>query len=224
MSIILILLLTLSGFCLTRFLFDTERTFVRLAVGAVVGSAVFGTLSFVVFCLVGMTTASVWAVLIVSCLPLILLIKHKLRRELVPWFDSIDYLFVAYYAVFFIIIYTFFDRAMLVSDKGIFTGGSQNLGDLPYHLGAIFSFTEGNNFPPENPSFSGAKFTYPFIADLIGAAFVKIGISVREAIIAANVAWAFALVVLLEELQETKLRGRLLRCFYFFAADSDLFG
>ena len=30
----------------------------------------------------------------------------------------------------------------LETPRGIFTGGSQNLGDLPFHLGAIFSFTE----------------------------------------------------------------------------------
>jgi hypothetical protein len=220
MSIILILLLTISGFCLTRFLFDSERTFVRLAAGTIIGSAIFGTLAFAVFCVVGMTTASVWAVVVVSCLPLILLKNHKLRRELVPWFDSINYFSLAYYSIFFIIIFFFFDRAMLISDKGIFTGGSQNLGDLPYHLGAIFSFTEGNNFSPENPSFSGAKFTYPFIADVIAAMFVKLGISVREAMFAANVAWAFALVVLLEEftvkITGNKVAGKVAPLLLFF--------
>jgi uncharacterized integral membrane protein len=220
MSIILILLLTISGFCLTRFLFDTERTFLRLAAGTIIGSAIFGTLSFATFCVFGMTTASVWVVVVVSCLPLLFLTNHKLRRQLVPWFDSIDYFSLAYYVVFFFILYFFFDRAMLITDKGIFTGGSQNLGDLPFHLGAIFSFTEGNNFPPENPSFSGAKFTYPFIADVIAATFVKLGISVREAMLAANVTWAFALVVLLEEFTSkitgNKIAGKIAPLLLFF--------
>ena len=62
---------------------------------------------------------------------------------------------------------------MIETKDGIFTGGSQNLGDLPFHLGAIFCFTEGNNFPPENPSFAGAKFSYPFMADLVTAVFCQ---------------------------------------------------
>ena len=102
----------------------------------------------------------------------------------------------------------------------IYTGGSNNFGDLPYHLGAIFSFTDGNNFPPQNPSFAGVKFTYPFIADLIAASFVKIGASVRDAMFVQNVTLAFSLVIILErftfKITNNRLAGKIAPALLFF--------
>ncbi len=102
----------------------------------------------------------------------------------------------------------------------IYTGGSNNYGDLPYHLGAIFSFTDGNNFPPQNPSYADVKFTYPFIADLIAASFVKIGASVRDAMLVQNVTLAFSLLVILErftfKITNNRLAGKIAPALLFF--------
>jgi hypothetical protein len=115
----------------------------------------------------------------------------------------------------------FFERAVIETTAGIFTGGSQNYGDLPFHLGAIFSFTEGNNFPPENPSYAFAKFSYPFIADLIAATFVEFGTSVRDAMLAQNVSLAFSLLVILErfvfKLTGNRLAGKIAPVLLFFS-------
>src|SRR5205085_7618343 len=121
--------------------------------------------------------------------------KGKLRGA-----NTRKFLRFAHYAFFFLLLFFFFDRSMLESTAGIFTGGSQNLGDLPFHLRVIFRFTEGNNFPPENPSFAGARFSYPFVADLITACAVKLGAGVRDAMFVLNVSWAFSLVIILERL------------------------
>ena len=110
---------------------------------------------------------------------------------------------------------------MYENAQGIFTGGSQNLGDLPFHLGAIFSFTEGNNFPPENPSYAFAKFSYPFMADLIAAAFVAGGAKVRDAMLVQNVALAFSLLVILErftfKFTGSRLAGKIAPVILFFS-------
>ncbi len=123
------------------------------------------------------------------------------------------FLSFTYYILIFLVLCLFFERAMLETKDGIFTGGSQNLGDLPFHLGAIFSFTEGNNFPPENPSFAGAKFTYPFFVDFIAACLVKLGATVKDAMFLQNVTLGFSLVVLFEKfavaLTKNKLAGKL---------------
>ena len=103
----------------------------------------------------------------------------------------------------------FFDRAIIINDQGIFTGGSNNLGDLPFHLGAIYAFTEGASFPPDNPNFAGVKFTYPFLADLTTAMFIKFGVGVREAVLVQNVGWAFSLLVVLERLVLKLVNDRL---------------
>jgi hypothetical protein len=112
-----------------------------------------------------------------------------------------------YYAAFLLLVFFFFERAMIVTDQGVFTGGSNNLGDLPFHLGAIFSFTEGGNLPPLNPNFSGTKFSYPFIADLLTALFVKLGAGARESMFVQNIAWAFSLLVILESLRCSSRRA-----------------
>jgi hypothetical protein len=114
-----------------------------------------------------------------------------------------------YYFGFFVFFILFFDRAMILAADGIYTGGSNNLGDLPFHLGIIYSFTDGANFPPQNPSFAGAKFAYPFIADLGAAALMKLGAGVREAMLVQNVSWAFALLVVLERFVFRMVNDRL---------------
>ena len=44
-----------------------------------------------------------------------------------------------------------------------------NFGDLPFHISVITSFAFGNNFPPEDPTYAGVHFTYPFLTDFVSA-------------------------------------------------------
>jgi len=207
-SLLLIAIATAGGFALSYLVDDDAPLMWRLAAGNILGSALFGTAAFVLALIAGLNAATIIAALVFALLPLALFYRSEYRRKLEQNWSSAKgklqgasarkFLRFAYYGFFFLLFFFFFDRTMLESAAGIFTGGSQNLGDLPFHLGAIFSFTEGNNFPPENPSFAGARFSYPFIADLATACFVKLGTSVRDAMFVQNVAWALALVVILE--------------------------
>ncbi|HEX8737871.1 MAG TPA: hypothetical protein VF721_21245 [Pyrinomonadaceae bacterium] len=223
LSLIILLLITFSGLALTYLYDEDAPMLVRLGAGNVVGAALFSLAAFVVCCFFGMTTATVLLSLALSLLPLGLFGKKDFREKFSTNFsraakslDNANWQKVAsfvYYAALLLVLYFFFDRAMIETKDGIYTGGSQNLGDLPFHLGAIFSFTEGNNFPPENPSFAGAKFTYPFMADLITACLVKLGAGVRAAMLAQNVFLGFSLVVVLErfarKLTGSRLAGKL---------------
>src|SRR5262249_14414686 len=56
---------------------------------------------------------------------------------------------------------------------GIFTAVRNNLGDLPLHLQVINSFAQGHNLPPEDPTFAGVRFAYPFMTDFLAAMLVK---------------------------------------------------
>lgn len=208
-ALLLILAITAGGFALT-YLFDSEESFMwRIAAGLVIGSAIYGTAGFLLAMIFGLNAGTALAGLASILLPIALIrggnrrkmfrhnwakAKGKAQgtnlRKALPFF---------YYAAFLLLFIFFFDRTMIETDQGIFTGGSNNLGDLPFHLGAILSFTEGANFPPENPSFAGAKFSYPFIADLITASFMKFGIGIKDAMLVQNVSWAFALLIILEK-------------------------
>ena len=216
LTILLIFLITCGGTALSYLYEKEDSLLTRLAAGNVVGSAIFATVGFLLACFFGLSVATVLIALVVTLLPLALLTRKNYRRQFKANLNvaksrfygasSKSVLKFAYYAFVFLVLWFFFERAMIETKDGIFTGGSQNLGDLPFHLSAIFSFTEGNNFPPENPSFSGAKFTYPFLADFVTACFVKIGASVRDSMLVQNVFLGFSLVVLLEKFT-VKLTG-----------------
>jgi hypothetical protein len=169
--------------------------------------------------------------MIVTMLPVLLLrrpgIKGRFEHDWakakgkLQGVNSKKFLKFAYYAFFFILFWYFFGRAVYEFKGAIYTGGSQNFGDLPFHLGAIFSFTEGNNFPVQNPSWAGAKFSYPFIADFLASCFVKLGIDFKDIIFAQNITWAMALVVVLERfttrLTGSKLAGRIAPALLFLS-------
>ena len=222
-SLLLLLPITVGGTALT-YLYEREDSLLaRLAAGSVVGSAIFATVGFLLACFFGLSVVTVLIAVIITLSPILLLTRKNFQRRLKTNFDTAksrlygarlkSSLRFFYYIFVLLVLWLFFERAMIETANGIFTGGSQNLGDLPFHLGAIFSFTEGNNFPPENPSFSGAKFTYPFLADFVAACFVKIGAGVREAMFVQNVFLGFSLVVLLEKftvkLTNNKLAGKI---------------
>ncbi|MBS1795308.1 MAG: hypothetical protein JSS81_15735 [Acidobacteria bacterium] len=207
-TFLIILLITAGGTALTYLYEKEDSLMVRLAAGNVIGSAVFGTLVFLLACAFGLSAGTALVAILLTLAPAALLAKKDYRRRFKANLNKArgrldganlrKLLKFGYYVFIFLVLWFFFERAMLETKDGIFTGGSQNLGDLPFHLGAIFSFTEGNNFPPENPSFAFAKFTYPFLADLVTASLMKFGAGVRDAMLVQNVFLGFSLVVLLE--------------------------
>ena len=215
LTLLCILVITLSGSVLTYFYSDKNSLLVRLCSGHIIGSALFGLTAFLVGCAFGLTRATVFLSLVIALLPLVLLTKKDLRETFLsdfrksPELNSKNSLNALYYLAFFVLLYFFFDRAMIETGQGIFTGGSQNLGDLPFHLGAIFSFSEGQNLPPENPSFAFAKFTYPFMVDFLTACFVTLGASVRNAMMWQNIALGFSLIVLFENFARALTKNRL---------------
>lgn len=230
-SLIIFLLLTASGFSLTYLFAKDEPLMWRLGAGNVVGSAVFGLVCFLLACFFGFSTFIVGVSLLIGLAPL-LVFSDKSRRARfdADWrkakgklegATAKKFLRFGYYLFFIVLFGVFFERAILVTSDGIFTGASQNYGDLPFHLGAIFSFTEGNNFPPENPSYAFAKFSYPFMADLIAAAAVKLGAGVRAALFVQNVSLAFALLVVMERLAYkmtgNRLAGKIAPVLLFFS-------
>jgi hypothetical protein len=208
LSLILIIAVSAGGFALT-YLFEDDEPFIwRFAAGTVIGSAVFGTVSFLLAMAAGLNAGTAAASMVITLLPIGLIARGPRRNVFrhdwerakgkMQGAGRAKALRFLYYAAFLLLFILFFSQTMYETEQGIFTGGSNNLGDLPFHLGAILSFTDGANFPPQNPSFAGAKFSYPFISDLITSCFIKLGAGMRDAMVVQNIAWAFALLVVLE--------------------------
>jgi len=231
LTFLLIILITFGGFALT-YLYEKEGSLlVRLAAGNVIGAAVFSLVGFILASFFGLSAVIVLITFLITISPLALFARKDLQKQFKTNLNkakgkldgaSVKKFFrFGYYAFFFVLFWLFFERAMIETAQGIFTGGSNNLGDLPFHLGAIFGFTDGNNFPPQNPSFSGAKFTYPFMADFLTAAFIKLGAGVREAMFLQNVFFAFSLLVILEsfvfKLTNNRLAAKIAPVLLFFS-------
>ncbi|CAN5297836.1 hypothetical protein BH10ACI1_BH10ACI1_11490 [soil metagenome] len=230
-SLLLILLITFGGTALTYLYEKEDSLLVRLCAGNIIGSAVFSLVGFLLASFFGLSAVTVLISLGFTILPLALFKRRDIQRQLKGNFqkargklDGANFkkvLRFAYYVFFFLLFWFFFERAMIETSQGIFTGGSNNLGDLPFHLGAIFGFTDGNNFPPQNPSFAGAKFTYPFMADFLTASLIKLGAGVRDAMFLQNVFFAFSLLVILErfvfKITNNRLAGKIAPVLLFFS-------
>lgn len=210
---------------------DDEPLLWRVGAGNIGGSVIFSLACFLLACVAGLNALTIALSFLLTLAPLLLFTREKNRAALLKdWSAAREKLDgatfrkfsgFAYYAIFLVLFWLFFDRTIYESAQGIFTGGSQNLGDLPFHLGAIFSFTDGGNFPPENPSYAFAKFSYPFMADLITAAFVASGAKLRDAMLVQNVALALSLLVILErftvKFTGNRLAGKIAPVLLFFS-------
>ena len=230
-SILFVALIALCGMAVTYLLFDDEPLMFRLAAGNVIGCAIFGTLAFMISSVAGFNAATMLVSLAIFAMALFLF-RNSARRDLLrgDWQRSQGKLRganarkaarFAYYFLFLILFAVFFSRVMWENEQGIFTGGTQNLGDLSFHLGVIFGFVDGNNFPPQNPSFAGARFSYPFVADFLTACFMRLGSKVDDAMFVQNVSWAFSLLVIFErfilKLTNDRLAARIGPSLLFFS-------
>lgn len=93
----------------------------------------------------------------------------------------------------FLIVFVFFtwlfasllsSHMLEVKSGDLYSGGS-TWGDLPFHLSLISNFVDRGMMATisQHPLFDGINLTYPFLPDLLSAFLVKIGLSLRVALI-----------------------------------------
>ena len=222
-SLALALLVTFSG-TLATYLYDENASLgARLCSGACLGLTVFSLVGFLVASFVGLTGGAIIISTAITCSPLALLIdpatakrlKHDLdaattaarRVFLRPEKETIGYFI--FYAVTIFILFKVFSRAVIENHDGISTGLLNNFGDLPFHLSVITSFAYGHNYPPEDPTYAGVSFTYPFLSDFASAIFVRSGASLRDAMFIVSFILAIAFFGLLHRWALVMLRDKL---------------
>ena len=221
-SFALIVLVTASA-TITTYLYDEDTAFgFRLCAGACMGLASLGLIGFVFASFLGLTPLAVSLSVIVLSLPLFLLkdplhrrelqqdlalASQSIRRTLLHPLQGPGY--VIFYGATCAVLWRVFERAMIEIPEGLYTGLLNNFGDLPFHLSVITSFALGNNFPPEDPTFAGVRFTYPFLSDFISAIFVSCGATLRQSMFLENLILAISLFSLLHRWAMEMLRDRL---------------
>ena len=178
----------------------------RLAYGIATGLAAFALLGFVLANFLPIGPAAVVAALTVAT-PVLAFTRATTRARVMadvrstraalmtairqPSLETIGPL--AYVAVLAIFLWLVFDHVILEMDGGLATGFINNLGDLPFHLQVTSSFAFGQNFPPEDPTYAGTGFAYPYLADFVAATFVGLGASLKDAFFLENLLLAFSL-------------------------------
>ena len=222
-SLLLALLVTFSGTVATYLYDDDAPIAARLCAGGALGLAALGLVSFVVASFIGLSGAAIVFSTAICCSPLALLTDSatlkQLRQDLDrawnttrncflrPDFQSAGYFL--FYAVVTIVLWRVFSRAVIEDQDGLSTGLLNNFGDLPFHISVITSFAFGNNFPPEDPTYAGVRFTYPFISDFVSAVFVRCGADLRQSMFIENFILGISFVGLVHRWALVMLRDKL---------------
>ena len=194
----------------------------RLCTGACIGFALLGLIGFILSLLIGLTAATLFGTALLLATPALLLWNSQIRAQIDADIkntikaisrataepDRWAYIYFLFYAVVAVVMWLVFTRAMFEKPDGIYTGVLNNYGDLPFHLSVITRFAFGQNFPPEDPTFAGARFTYPFMTDFISAMFVRAGASLRDSLFIENYIVGVALVGVLHRFGQKLLRDR----------------
>ncbi len=223
-SLALVLLVSAGG-TLASYLYDEDVNFAaRLCAGACIGIAALGLTGFVLASFLGLTPLTILLALLITVALPILSLRNPDRRALVEQdlrstsrsirqaFGNPTGLHLGYtvfYLVVAAILWRAFQRAMIETPAGIFTGLLNNFGDLPFHVSVITSFSFGDNFPPQDPTYAGVRFTYPFLTDFVSAIFVSCGADLRQSMFLENFVVALAFVGLMHRWALEMLRDKL---------------
>src|SRR5712691_7572254 len=216
-------LIAIAGGALVTYLYDEGAPLAsRLCSGACIGFAALGLFGFITASFFGLDSAALILSAIAVASPFALLLNSARRAQVGREFSTSArelrhailhpgtqmILYFLFYATVVVVMWTAFSRAMIERPDGIYTGVRNNFGDLPFHLSVITRFAFGQNFPPEDPTFAGARFTYPFITDLVSAMFVRAGASLRDSLFIENYFVGVALVGVLHRFGQKLLRNR----------------
>jgi hypothetical protein len=222
-SLLLALLVTVSGTVATYLYDENASLAARLCAGACLGLVALGLVGFVVASFISLSGVAILISTAICCSPLAILTGAKyskqfrddldatstsIRRFLArPDASSVGY--VLFYLIVAVVLWRVFDRAVIVDHAGLSTGLLNNFGDLPFHISVITSFAYGNNFPPEDPTYAGVHFTYPFISDFVSSIFLRTGADLRQSMFIENYLLAISFVGLVHRWALVMLRDKL---------------
>src|SRR2546422_4394662 len=194
----------------------------RLCSGACLGFALMGLVGFIFASFLGLNENSIGLTELVLATPFLLFMNEQRRTvintDVIQAIKAVSratsksdrwaFIYFLFYAGVMIATWLIFSRALLEKPEGLYTGVLNNYGDLPFHLSVITRFVYGQNFPPEDPTFAGARFTYPFLTDFISAMFVRVGASLRDSMFIENWIVGVGLVGVLHRFGQQLLRNR----------------
>jgi len=216
-------LISITSGALLTYTYDEDAPLAsRLCSGACIGFGLLGLAGFIIASVIGLDGSALAMIGIAIATPLFLLSNQSVREAVdadinralqsigraISNPDRWAFIYFLFYAGVAIVMWLIFARAILEKPDGIYTGVLNNYGDLPFHLSVITRFAFGQNFPPEDPTYAGARFTYPFLTDFVSAMFVRAGASLRNSMFVENYIVGVALVGVLHRFGQKLLRNR----------------
>src|SRR5437762_10686156 len=221
-SLLLSLIAIASGTLLTYTYDEGAPLASRLSSGACIGFAAMALVGFVFALLFGLNPSTIGFTAALLLLPMLLLKNRSVRNQIDQDInqalkaisrasskpDRWAFIYFLFYAGAAIVMWLVFDRALLEKPQGLYTGVLNNYGDLPFHISVITRFAFGQNYPPEDPTFAGARFTYPFLTDFVSAIFVRLGATMRQSLFIENWIIGVALVGVLHRFGLRLVRNR----------------
>lgn len=216
-------LIAIASGTLLTYTYDEDAPLAsRLCSGACIGFALLGLVGFALALLFGLTATTLIATTFLLATSVLLLLSPARRAEFsanlneamqaisraISTPDHWAFIYFTFYAGVAVIGWLVFSRAMFEKPDGIYTGLRNNYGDLPFHLSVITRFAFGQNFPPEDPTFAGVRFTYPFVTDFVSAMFARAGASLRDSLFIENWILGVALIGVLHRFGQQLLRNR----------------
>ena len=208
---LLVAIAILSGTVLT-FVFDPGAPFAaRLCMGTIIGLALASMVGYLLACLMGLGATCLLLTAAALLLPALRLIKAEFRRRIaetttaalqaasrsITHPDRKQAAFIIFYVLMTVLLGAVFAFSIYQNGEGIYTGVANNLGDLTLHLQVINSFVHGQNFPPQDPTFAGVRFAYPFLCDVLTAMLVRAGAGTIGAMWLQGVVLSLALIGLI---------------------------
>jgi hypothetical protein len=209
---LIVAVVVVAGGFFASYLYDDDAGFAtRLAYGAATGLAALAVIGFFLANLIGLpsATAVTTAILLIPTVAGLgrREIRELARADLLTTAHELGVAVrqpslattgpLAFWIALAAFVWLVFAKVILLENGGLSTGYVNNLGDLPFHLQVTSSFAFGQNFPPEDPTYAGTGFAYPYLSDLVAAMFVDLGASLSNAFLVENVLLGLALVGLI---------------------------
>lgn len=159
-----------------------KSTLLRLSLFWFLGQYISTIIIYVLSCFLATFTAnvlfkSIWIFLVFVLMSIILLLRRKLSNKESKKVRILRYKFSFNIVIvlLFCIIFSIFLYKPHLYEKGKVIHTSPVYWDIKVHYPIVQNFINGDNFPPENDSFSGIPMTYHFFFDLVTAIYASSG-------------------------------------------------
>lgn len=96
-----------------------------------------------------------------------------------------------------LVIINVFLKSILITSEGIIAGNRLVWTDWPVHIAIASSFANGDNFPPQNPLYTGPIMTYPFLSDFFSGVLLIMGMGLKSAFVIPGVILGLSSVLLI---------------------------